>query len=200
MDNSEITIWVANQLFSRGLVSGSTGNISFREGEIIYISKSGSCFGTLNKDSFAKISINGEIMKGKPSKEWPMHVKLYQTQPHINGVIHTHSFFSTLFSCIEDLQKRINELFSYTPYLEMQTKRNIGIVPYAPPGSQKLFDAFKRQVIQNTNVYFLKNHGVVVSSESVMQAFFLLEEIEQTCKLHFYICSDKYVIKEKNMY
>ena len=74
----ENTIWVARTLFKKGMVTGSTGNISFRDDDIIYVSKSGSCFGLIDEDSFAKISLSGEILQGKPSKEWPMHLRLYQ--------------------------------------------------------------------------------------------------------------------------
>ena len=76
------TLWVAHTLFQRELVTGSTGNISFRENDIIYISKSGSCFGLLEETSFAKVSIDGTVLEGKPSKEFPMHISLYQKNNH----------------------------------------------------------------------------------------------------------------------
>ena len=187
MDDHRLAIWSAHQLFARGLATGSTGNVSFREGDTIFVSKSGSCFGSLNDDSFAKISIDGKLLSGKPSKEWPMHLALYQQQKDTRAVIHTHSFYSALFSCMKDVQQKINSLFAYTPYLEMQTKGLIQVIPYAEPGSNELFHAFFEKVDVDTNTYLLSNHGVVVGATDMIKAFCLLEEVEQTCKLYFHV-------------
>ena len=40
-------VWVAHALFDRGKTTGTTANISFINENRIYISCSGSCFGTL---------------------------------------------------------------------------------------------------------------------------------------------------------
>lgn len=179
----ENTIWVARTLFKKGMVTGSTGNISFRDDDIIYVSKSGSCFGLIDEDSFAKISLSGEILQGKPSKEWPMHLRLYQIDDKVKGVVHTHSFNSTLVSCIENIENKTNELLKYTPYLNMQTNGKIGIVDYANPGSQQLFDNFNSVANSDTNTYVLKNHGIFASADSILKAFYIVEEFEQSAKI-----------------
>ena len=83
MNIQEQSIWIAKTLFNKNLVSGTTGNISFRMDNIIYVSESGSCFGWLDKDSFSKIAIDGKILDGHPSKEWPMHINMYQANSNI---------------------------------------------------------------------------------------------------------------------
>lgn len=45
-------IEIAKELFNRQLVTGSTGNISYRENDIVYISNSGTSFRELNEKSF----------------------------------------------------------------------------------------------------------------------------------------------------
>ena len=192
MNLQEQTLWVAHTLFQKGLVTGSTGNISYRYGDSIYVSQSGSCFGLLNENSFAEVSIDGQMLKGKPSKEWPMHLKLYQENSAINAVVHTHSYYSTLVSCLENLdEKMVEQLFEHTPYLEMQTKGKVGIVGYGQPGSKDLFDKFELEADKGINCYILKNHGVFVSSEDPLKAFYVLEEIEQSCKILVSINSNK---------
>ena len=183
MNDKEKTIWCAHTLFSKGLVSSSTGNISFRENDIIYISQSGSCFGLLDEHSFAQLSLNGDIIAGKPSKEWPMHLKLYRENPEIVSVIHTHSFYSTKLSCIKDLENMKDQLFKYTPYLQMQTSGRIGIVEYGKPGSEELFHHFYEKVNKDTNVYILKNHGVFIAHTDPLKSFYLLEEFETSSRL-----------------
>lgn len=62
-------ITYAKILFMRGMVTGSTGNISFRVGDAMFISGSGSCFGMLAEESFACVTSAGGIPEGCPSKE-----------------------------------------------------------------------------------------------------------------------------------
>ena len=92
-------LWCAHKLFDRGLVRGSTGNISFFHEGRMYISRSGSSFGRLEGTDFAVVSQDGEILEGKPSKEYPLHLIFYRKTPEIRAVIHTHSLYSTAFSC-----------------------------------------------------------------------------------------------------
>ena len=74
----DAAIWSAHTLFQKGLVSGSTGNISFLHEHRMYISRSGSCFGRLRQEDFAQVDMQGTILYGKPSKEYPMHLALYR--------------------------------------------------------------------------------------------------------------------------
>lgn len=175
-------VWAANQLFQRGLVTGSTGNISFRDGDHIYISKSGSCFGTMNEDSFAKLMLSGEIVEGKPSKEYPIHLALYHISEKTQAVIHTHSFYTTLVSCLKEKKEAIDGLFLYTPYLKMKTGGNIKTISYHKPGTQELFAEFEKTADESTNVYIMDNHGAVAASQDIMNAFYTLEELEISAK------------------
>lgn len=71
----DAAIWSAHTLFQKGLVSGSTGNISFLHEHRMYISRSGSCFGRLRQEDFAQVDMQGTILYGKPSKEYPIDRK-----------------------------------------------------------------------------------------------------------------------------
>ena len=55
----DAAIWSAHTLFQKGLVSGSTGNISFLHEHRMYISRSGSCFGRLRQEDFAQVDMQG---------------------------------------------------------------------------------------------------------------------------------------------
>ena len=61
-------VWIAHSLFERGKASGSSANMSFKHNEKIYITASGTCFGTLKETDFAVISVEGKVLSGKPSK------------------------------------------------------------------------------------------------------------------------------------
>ena len=111
----DAAIWSAHTLFQKGLVGGSTGNISFLHEHRMYISRSGSCFGRLRQEDFAQVDMQGTILYGKPSKEYPMHLALYQESEAYKAVIHTHSFYATVLSCYADAESHVRNLFAYTP-------------------------------------------------------------------------------------
>lgn len=171
-------IWIGNSLFTRSKTSGSSANMSFEHNNKIYITGSGTCFGTLSSQDFSVISRDGIHLFGiSPSKEYPLHLELYHKNDNIKAVIHTHSFYATLWSCLE--HKNPNDVIPpYTPYLKMKLG-SVGLIPYGKPGSKELFEAFAER-INRSNGYLLKNHGPVVGGTDLMSAFFLLEELEES--------------------
>lgn len=176
-------IWAAKSLFERGKTSGSSANISFLHEGIIYISASGTCFGTLRPDDFAPVSMDGtSLTDKKPSKELPLHQILYTKNPEIQAVIHTHSPYSILWSFTDYAQNHSEDCIPpLTPYLKMKLG-SVGLVPYEKPGSKELFQAVRERV-EHSDGFLLKQHGPVVPGRSVMDAFYCLEEMEESARI-----------------
>lgn len=173
-------VWIAHSLFERGKTSGSSANLSFLHDGKIYITASGTCFGTLTQDDFAAASMDGERLNSlKPSKELTLHRYYYQHDPDIQAVIHTHGPYAVLWSC-RKFDGNTDIIPSYTPYLGMKVGK-IGLIPYAKPGSAELFEKFKNG-LDTGDAYLLKNHGGIVGGKSLMDAFFGIEELEESAK------------------
>jgi ribulose-5-phosphate 4-epimerase/fuculose-1-phosphate aldolase len=178
-------VWVAHALFDRGKTTGTTANISFINENRIYISCSGSCFGTLVTEDFVSVDLVdiGNIKKtsGKrPSKELELHKILYQSSDNIRAVIHVHGPYSVLWSCLTREDSR-DAIPCYTPYLDMKLGRVVS-VPYERPGSEELFSAFRKRIGPERG-YLLRNHGSIVGGTSIMNAFDAIEELEQSAFL-----------------
>lgn len=174
-------VWTAHSLFERGKTAGSSANMSFRHNDRIYISASGSCFGTMTEEDFAIISMDGTpLSEKKPSKEWPLHLALYEKSPDIGAVIHTHSTYSVLWSFVP-AETEQDCIPPHTPYLKMKLG-TVGLVPYEKPGSEALFSAFRKRVAASDG-YLLKNHGPVVPGKNMMDAFYCLEELEESARI-----------------
>lgn len=181
----EDAIWAAKTLFDRNKVSGSSANLSFKHENKIYISGTNTCFGRLTENDFSEISMEGKHIGGiTPSKELPLHRMIYNHKPTINSVIHIHSFYATLWSCLEH-DNEFDIVPSYTPYLDMKLGK-ITLVEYAKPGSQELFDHFKSKLNEG-NGYILKNHGPVVASKDILSAFYSIEELEESTKIAWHL-------------
>ena len=138
----ETAIWIGKSLFERGKTAGSSANLSFLHDGVLYISGSGTCFGFLKPEDFSCVApATGKLLGGvKPSKELPLHQHLYQKSDTIQAVIHTHSFYATLWSCLPH-PNSADVIPSHTPYLKMKLG-TVGLIPYAKPGSQELFRLF----------------------------------------------------------
>ncbi len=177
----EQALWVAHSLFGRGKSSGSSGNLSFRHEDCIYVTASGSCFGTLDADDFSVLDMDGAAVSGKkPSKEWPLHLDVYKQSAETGAVIHTHSTCCVLWSFVPGLCDQ-DCVPDHTPYLKMKLGK-VGLVPYREPGSEELFSAFRKQLPQTASC-ILKQHGPVVSGRTVMDAFYGLEELEESARI-----------------
>lgn len=181
-DKLATAVWVAKALFDRGKVTGSSGNISFRHEGKVYMSASGSSFGRLDYDSFVCLGAVGE--NKRPSKEYPLHQLVYENKLGVGAVIHTHSTYATLWSCLP--AKNITDVMpEYTPYLKMRVGR-IGLVPYAPPGSAELFTTFA-ECVNQSNGYLLAHHGSVVAGQDLLDAFYNIEELEENAKIAWHL-------------
>lgn len=174
-------VWTAHSLFERGKTSGSSANMSFLHDGVVYITASGSCFGTLTEDDFAMVTLDGTPLNDKKaSKEFTLHKYYYEKDPAVQAVIHTHGPYAVQWSCrVFDRAEDI--IPGYTPYLRMKVG-SIALVPYAPPGSDELFAAFKAALPYGDG-YLLKNHGGIIGGKSVMDAFYGIEELEESARV-----------------
>ncbi len=174
-------IWVARSLFDRNKATGSSANLSFRVGSSIYITASGTCFGRLTENDFSEMTLDGQHIGGKnPSKEFPLHHMIYQKDEKIAAVVHTHSTYATLWSCV-DHENKIDCVPNITPYLKMKVGK-VGLVPYEKPGTKELFDAFGK-CVKASDGFLLGHHGPIVGGNTIMEAFYGLEELEESCRI-----------------
>ncbi|MCD7735733.1 MAG: class II aldolase/adducin family protein, partial [Lachnospiraceae bacterium] len=75
----EQAVWVAHSLFERGKTAGSSANLSFLHEDKLYITGSGTCFGTLKKEDFSVVDLSEKRYNEiKPSKELPLHRIFYE--------------------------------------------------------------------------------------------------------------------------
>ncbi|MGJ9460032.1 class II aldolase/adducin family protein [Oceanobacillus sp. CF4.6] len=174
-------MWIAHSLFERGKATGSVANLSFLHKDKVYITASGTCFGRLKRSDFAIVDMEGNRHdKLKPSKELPLHLSVFKNKPEVGAVIHVHSTYSVLWSCVPGLNE-VDCIPNHTPYLKMQLGM-VGLIPYEQPGSQELFDVFDNRVAYSDG-WLLSNHGPVVPGKDLMNAFFALEEMEESAQI-----------------
>ncbi len=168
-------------LYQRGYTVGSAGNISARLEDGWLITPTDACLGFLDPAEIAKVSHDGQWLSGaKPSKTLTLHRAVYDHQPSVQGVVHTHATFLVNLT-LTGVWKDTDILPPITPYYVMKVG-HIPLIKYQRPGDPVV--AKQVQALANSvRGVLLERLGPVVWERSVSKAAYVLEEMEETAKL-----------------
>ncbi|MBQ8016516.1 MAG: class II aldolase/adducin family protein [Methanobrevibacter sp.] len=171
-------ISVSNEIYDKGLVSGKSGNISARFGDVVAITPTLKSLSNLNEEDIVLVDMEGNVLtKGKPSSEVNMHLEIYKKRPDVNAIVHTHSPYATGFAFSDKKLKRLEGFGEIkNPYLSS--------IEYAKPGTDQLAKSAS-EGIGSEDVLILKNHGVICVSDSLKEAMLLAVFVEETAKTQF---------------
>src|ERR1700735_3097848 len=93
----------SRHLATKGLVIGTAGNISAREGDLIAVTPTGADLGTGRVEMVAVIALDGAHVDGDlaATSEVPLHTGIYAATTAL-AVTHAHAMASTALSCSHD--------------------------------------------------------------------------------------------------
>lgn len=154
------------RLAQKGLTAGAGGNISVRDGQVVWIKPSGFALEDLTPADLCGIDLSsGQIIEGesRPTSEWQMHLAVYAARPDIKVVFHTHSPWAG------------GVISSGKPFKPMFVEVVVDLggvaqVPYVRPGTKELAAAVAEAAGKH-NTILMENHGVVALGESMRQAY-----------------------------
>ena len=172
---------IARSLHERKLTFGASGNISVRTDEGWLMTPTGSTMGELDPARLSRLDEAGQWIDGdKPTKESVLHLAMYRKRPKSGAVVHLHSTHSVAVSCLEEIDHN-DVLPPITAYYVMRVGQ-LPLVPYYPPGDPGLADAVAGFASQH-HAMLLANHGPVVAGNSLEDATYAMEELEETARL-----------------
>jgi ribulose-5-phosphate 4-epimerase/fuculose-1-phosphate aldolase len=168
-------------LYQRGYTVGSAGNISARLDDGWLITPTDACLGFLDPAQIAKVDVQGNWIAGdKPSKTLALHRMVYDHNPDMHGVVHTHSTYLVNLT-IQGVWSQDDVLPPITPYYVMKVG-HIPLIPYRRPGDARTAEQVRQLACQVRGV-LLERLGPVIWESSVSRAAYALEEFEETAKL-----------------
>ena len=93
----------ARRLADEGLLIGTSGNVSAREGDRVAVTGTGVVLGECTPDQVTVVSLRGAVLDGDllPTSELDLHLGVY-ADTGAASVVHTHAPFSTAVSCVLD--------------------------------------------------------------------------------------------------
>ena len=179
----------ADSFYSRGYAFGSTGNLSVRAGDEVWITPTGQSLKGLTPARLARVDLHGQNQnENRPSKELPFHLAVYRQREEAHAVVHLHSTYSAALSCLDSFDPS-NPLPPLTPYYFMRVAP-LAVLPYFRPGSEELAQAVERAAPSH-HCMLLRNHGTVCAGSNLTEAVDRAEELEQTARLYFILRGEK---------
>lgn len=179
----------ADSFYRRGYAFGSTGNLSVRLTNQIWITPTGKPLSNLAPEHLACIALDGtSLNENRPSKEFPFHLAVYKQKPEARSIVHLHSTYTVALSCLETFDPE-NPLPPLTPYYFMRVAP-LAVLPYFRPGSDELAEAVERAAPKH-NCMLLRNHGLICAGTTLDEAVDRTEELEQTARLYFILRNEQ---------
>ena len=173
----------AESFHRRGYAHGSTGNLSVRIGDSIWITPTGKPLKGLMPGHLACLDAKGESRnENRPSKEFPFHLAVYRQNGDAGAIVHLHSLYSVALSCLASFDAD-EPLPPLTPYYFMRVAP-LAVLPYFRPGSDELAVAVERAARAHACM-LLRNHGTICTGANLNEAVDRAEELEQTARLYF---------------
>ena len=170
----------AHNVGERRLTRCSSGNLSWRLGDVALVSGTGSWVPELRKEQIAICRIaDGVSLNGvKPSMESTFHLGILRSRPDVNVVLHCQSIFATTVACMKN--KPTN--FNVTAELPCHCGSEIAMVPYFRPGSPELAQAVM-EAMRNHDYVILEKHGQVFVGKDFNDAIEKAEFLEMACEI-----------------
>lgn len=173
----DLLIEYGRRVSTDGLSAGTGGNISAREGGVVWMKPAGFAMDELTLDNLCGLNLHdGSVCSGTyaPTSEFRLHLAVYRARPEIHAVFHTHPPWLTgVISCGVPFRMLTTESVGYLG--------RIIHLPYVQPQS----DALAQQVGEaavNYDTLLLSNHGIVTMGVTSREAFHRSAVAEDTAK------------------
>lgn len=167
------------RMFRDGLVKGTAGNISVRDGDEIIITPSSQQYDLITPQDLCVVDIDGKQLagRGRPSTETPLHTAVYRGTD-ARAVVHTHSIFATTIACTEHVLPAI-----HYNIVRLGT-HSVRVAEYARFGSDELAET-TFEGLAGGKAVLLRNHGVLVYGATLAQAYDYAECLEWLAQLYW---------------
>ena len=169
----------AFRLASKGLVEGTAGNLSVREGDHVVVTPTGADLAELTPEQVAVTDLTGNLVHGElePTSELGLHLGLYE-RGGAGSVVHTHAPMATALACV--LEKEL----PLVHYSMLAFGGPVRVAPYATFGTPELADAVA-EALEGRSAVLMQNHGTVTQGPDLASAVSITELLEWNCGIYW---------------
>jgi L-fuculose-phosphate aldolase len=166
------------EMAAAGLVVGTAGNVSVREGDLVAVTPSGLRYAELTPDLVGVHRLDGAAVEAPlaPTSELPLHLAIYAAQPAAGAVVHTHSPAATALSALVDEVPTVH-------YYAAMFGGAVRVAPYATYGTEELARNAV-QALRDRTGCLLGNHGAVTVGQDLATAHDKSIYLEWLCDVY----------------
>jgi L-fuculose-phosphate aldolase len=153
----------ARRLATEGLLVGTAGNLSVRDGDRVAVTATGVVLRDCTPEQVTVVSTAGDVLEGdlQPTSELGLHLDVYAATDAA-AVVHTHAPFSTAVACVLDELPVLH-------YQQLLLGGTIRVAAYATFGTAELA-AHVRDALVDRQAALMANHGSVSVGASLDKA------------------------------
>ncbi|MEA2450065.1 MAG: L-fuculose-phosphate aldolase [Thermoleophilaceae bacterium] len=169
----------SRRLAAEGLVLGTAGNVSARDGERVAISPTGAVLASLEAEQVSVVDLeSGELVEGElePTSEIELHLGVYRRYG-AGAVVHTHAPWATALSCV------LEEL-PCVHYQMLLLGGPVRVAPYRTFGTPELADVVL-DALDGRTAALMANHGALNFAPSMDTALDAALLLEWACEVYW---------------
>jgi L-fuculose-phosphate aldolase len=168
----------ARSLAERGLVLGTAGNLSARNGERVAVTPTGATLAELEPEQVTVVDLDGRLLDGdlEPTSELGLHLGVY-ARFGSGAVVHTHSPIATALSCVVDEVPCVH-------YGMLALGGPVSVAPYATFGTRELAEGVL-DALEGGTAALMANHGALVHAGDLPAATELAVLLEWACEVYW---------------
>ena len=166
-------------MYDRGLIQGTSGNVSLRIADGLLVTPSGVPYDILQPEMLQIIPHQNEPPSNgmlKPTSEWRFHQSVLAARFDMVAVVHAHPPHATAVA----VQRRAIPACHYM--IAAFGGNDVPLVEYALFGSASLAQATAAAMEARTGC-LLANHGAVTAGETLARALWRMEELEMLARV-----------------
>ena len=152
----------ALEMYRRGLVEGTAGNVSARMSDgTVCMTPSSTPYEDITVGSLPIVDVDGNQVggDGRPTSERSLHLACYRDHPDVGGVVHCHPTYGSMFAVArEPIPAAIEEVIVYLG-------GDVAVCDYHTTGTDELGDEVARHLGDRSAV-LMANHGLVCVGRS----------------------------------
>lgn len=167
-------VGACRELSAKGLVVGTAGNISVREGDLVAVTPSGVRYADLAPEHIGLHRPDATAVDAplKPTSEFPLHLAVY-SRTAAKAVVHTHSPAATALSTLTDEVPAIH-------YYVAMFGGPVRVAPYATYGTGELA-ANVVTALEDRTACLMGSHGAVTTGPDLRTALERAVYLEWLC-------------------
>jgi L-fuculose-phosphate aldolase len=171
------------ELSRAGLVVGTAGNVSVREGDLVAVTPSGLRYAELTPELVGVHRLDGTPADAPlaPTSELPLHLAVYAARPEAGAVVHTHSPAATALSTLVEEVPAVH-------YYAALFGGPVAVARYATYGTPELARGAVA-ALRDRTACLLGNHGAVTIGPDLPAAHDRSVYLEWLCDVALRACA-----------